>query len=362
MIDQTHFAPDWASPPGRTIQALLDKRGVMAADLAGRLEISLSSLQELLDGTYRITDELADQLQVHLGATARFWKSREEQFRTAEAMPEISTDALADRIPLRDMIRFGWLDRFRRDDGELAAALRFFGLKTPGEFNAKYEGLTAALAFRRSASFEVKPGSLAAWFRAAEIQTESAECADWNRPLFVEALSKARALTRERDPAQFIPRLRDICGAAGVVVAIVRAPTGCPVSGATFFSNPRRAVILLSARHLTDDHFWFSFFHEAGHVVLHGENTIFVETDSSDFGNKEQEANEFSSSLLVPGCHQQMLRTLAPTKYDIVRFARLVGVSPGIITGQLQHLGLLRRNQFNFLKRKYKFNASLERQ
>lgn len=356
------FAPDWTSPPGDTIADLLTERQIPVDELADRLALSIKNVNELLDGKHEISDELAGKLQINLGSTARFWRSREKQYRESILTPEARLDAFARALPMRDMLRFGWLDRFRREDGEVAAALRFFGINSPRDFSAKYEELEVALAFRKSASFELKPFSLAAWFRAAEIQTEEYESANWNRAEFIDCLVEIRKLSRERNPDSFLPKLRDICKKVGVVLAVVPTPAGCPVSGATFFSTPERANILLSFRYLTDDQFWFSFFHEAGHLVLHDKKDFFVESEKASTDAREQEANDFAASILVPTELQADLKSVALTKYDIVRFARLIGVSPGIVVGQLQHLGRVRRNQFNFLKRKYDLTAILERQ
>jgi len=35
----------------------------------------------------------------------------------------------------------------------------------------------------------------------------------------------------------------------------------------------------LSCRYKVEDIFWFSFFHEVGHVLLHGKRDVFLEDD-----------------------------------------------------------------------------------
>jgi hypothetical protein len=40
----------------------------------------------------------------------------------------------------------------------------------------------------------------------------------------------------------------------------------------------------------------------------------------------------------------------------IVRFAKRVGIAPGIIVGQLQHYDRIPRNYFNGLKRRYQWS------
>ena len=183
----------------------------------------------------------------------------------------------------------------------------------------------------------------------------ASECAPWNAAGFQASLPKIRSLTRRKNPRVFVPKLREYCAEHGVAVAVVRAPTGCRASGATRFLSTGRALLLLSFRYLTDDHFWFTFFHESGHLLLHGEQELFLEGADMQLAAKEQEANEFAARVLVPDELQSALRVLAPDWREVVRFAVQVGVSPGIIVGQMQHHGRIRRNQLNSLKRRYRW-------
>jgi len=138
-------------------------------------------------------------------------------------------------------------------------------------------------------------------------------------------------------------------------VVIVRAPDGCRASGATQFLTSDKALLLLSFRYLTDDHFWFTFFHESGHLLLHGEKSIFLEGDDTPFNIEEQEANDFAGKVLIPDELQSSLLNLNPDTKEILRFAIHAGISPGIVVGQLQHKKLFKYNQMNRLKKQYQW-------
>ncbi|MFX9089566.1 ImmA/IrrE family metallo-endopeptidase, partial [Acinetobacter baumannii] len=45
--------------------------------------------------------------------------------------------------------------------------------------------------------------------------------------------------------------------------------------------TPEKAMVLLSFRHLSDDHFWFTLFHEFAHLLLHN-NQTFIDTDDTE--------------------------------------------------------------------------------
>ena len=50
-------------------------------------------------------------------------------------------------------------------------------------------------------------------------------------------------------------------------------------------------MIQLSARHKSDDHLWFSFFHEAAHVLLHSKKSVFVDELNGDGADREEEVS-----------------------------------------------------------------------
>jgi len=115
-------------------------------------------------------------------------------------------------------------------------------------------------------------------------------------------------------------------------------------------------MLLLSFRYLTDDHFWFTFFHEAAHLLLHADKCIFLEGDDKLSTAEEQEANAFAADALIPVEYQEEMLSLPANAIAVIRFAKKVGVSRGIVVGQLQHLGRIRRNQLNNLKQRYSWS------
>jgi Zn-dependent peptidase ImmA (M78 family) len=115
----------------------------------------------------------------------------------------------------------------------------------------------------------------------------------------------------------------------------------------------KEAMILLSFRYRSDDQFWFTVFHEAGHLVLHDQRALFVENGGDITANEEQEANDFATSYLLPGDAKTQLGTMAVGREDIQLFAVRHQIARGIVVGQLQHMGRLEHGQLNWLKRRY---------
>lgn len=360
MAEKNEFQPDWISVPGDTIIDLLEERNLSPTEFALRMQLTIEETNELLHGGARITTETARRLEIVLGGSIEFWMARELNYQQDVARrrrQHLSSkpEEWMSELPVKDMIKFGWLQSAPDRGDDLAACLHFFGVPDVDTWRETYREVLEMTAFRTSSSFRSQHGAVATWLRQGQIESDLIDCKNWDAKLFEKQLRTIRHLTRQKDPASFIPELQKRCAACGVAVVIVRAPSGCRASGATRFLSLSKALLLLSFRYLSDDHFWFTFFHEAGHLILHGKKVLFLEGPDLLSTKEEEEANEFAARLLIPLEFQARLQDLSANGIAVMRFAKLVGVSPGIVVGQLQHRGRIRRNQLNNLKRRFKW-------
>lgn len=351
MADQPQFRPTWISPPGDTIRDILLERGISLEHFAPTTGSALPCWEKLISGEAEITKETAALLANTLGGSDTFWLERERSFRERRATDLAganATEMLAE-LPVRQMRTLGWLDSSLSDS---QACLQFFGASTVASLR---EGMArfGKTAFRTSPTFKSSQGSVYAWLRRGENEATTIECQPWNLDRLKSAIPELRKLTRQKDPQAFWPNIVRLCAECGVAVVFVKAPQGVRASGATRFITAEKALILVSFRHLSDDHFWFTFFHEIGHLVLHGRNSLFIEGGDSISSQEEDEANRFSADTLISRELQPLLKTLPIESKAIMNFARKAGVSPGIVVGQMQHKKIIPHSRLNSLKRRY---------
>ncbi|MCA8969966.1 MAG: ImmA/IrrE family metallo-endopeptidase [Planctomycetes bacterium] len=353
MNEALSFEPDWVSPPGETIADILEERKMSIEEFAERLQVPSDAVGKLIAGRTPITLKIARDLEGALGGSTTFWMSRDFRFRqNASRLLKEEGDWLQE-LPVRDMCRWGWIPERSRPEEDLSACLSFFGVRSVGAWRVQYEQVCDSVAFKTSRSLDSKPEAVAAWLRKGEIQARQAEAGAWSETGFRAALGDVRALTTKKDPSHFLPALKRLCAAHGVAVEVVRAPAGCRASGATRFLSDRKAMLLLSYRHRTFDHFWFSFFHEAGHLLLHDRSLIFLDGLDAQDKQLESEADQFAEDFLLPGDAHDELCEVPKNAMSIIRFAKDLGVSPGIVVGQMEHRGLVRHGRFARLKRKF---------
>jgi HTH-type transcriptional regulator/antitoxin HigA len=167
--------------------------------------------------------------------------------------------------------------------GTLYALLKFFGIASPEQWSSVWKESAfknASLAFRKSK--KSNEYALSAWLRCGQIAAEQSTCVEYRPDSLKHALREIRKLT-VLPPEEFQPLLSEFCGRCGVVVVFIRELTGSGASGATFWTmGHSRPVIMLSLRYKTDDHLWFTFFHEAAHILLHGKKDVLIEGVNSE--------------------------------------------------------------------------------
>ncbi len=351
---RNEYEPDLVTPPGDTLREILGTRGMSGTELAERIGQSRKNVSDILRGQAPITPETALSLERALGVSASFWLNRERNYR--EYLARLAEHKELDRsaqwlrnFPVSWMIKREWIER-RTDKGEQnREVLNFFGVASPEAWEVHWKSCSAAL--RKSTAQKTDSYALAAWLRRGEIEADEISCNPYESAQFKETLPKIRALTLE-PPKIFQSQLVGLCASCGVAVVFVpELPK--TASGATRWLTPRKALIQLSLRYKTDDHLWFTFFHEAAHILLHGKRLVFVEGDESG-GTEEREADEFAGNMLIPKrTYRAFIASESFNKAAIRRFAQEQGIAPGIVVGRLQHDRLLPFSDCNDLKRKF---------
>lgn len=131
------FKPDWFSPPGATIADLLEERGWSQTEFALRMEYTKKHIHLLIQGKAPINEETAIKLERVLGSTVSFWLNREASYREAlarkEALHELH-DSIGwlKRLPIKDMIKFGWIKNCLDKKDLVDECLKFFGVASVG--------------------------------------------------------------------------------------------------------------------------------------------------------------------------------------------------------------------------------------
>lgn len=357
MLNQ--YNPDYSVPPGWILEEHLEARGISHAEFARRCGRSPKLVSEIISGKASLEPKTALQFEKVLDLDASIWLGIESNYRLHQARKAEEETAKeyaewAKSFPISELVKRGYIERSKSRADTVSKLLAFFGVASIDAWTMRYAAVN--VAYRHSKSFESNEKALATWLRIGALEAERQECEDYNESHFKDAVEEIRGLTRE-PIEKALQHATELCNQTGVALALVRPFPRTALSGAARWLSPRKAVIQLSARHKSDDHLWFSFYHEAAHILLHSKKEIFVDANGNGNTDIEEEADKWASKTLIPKTEwNRLVATSSYTESAIETFAEEQGIAPSIVVGMLQHEGLLQWNShLNSLKVRLKW-------
>lgn len=343
-----------AIPPGATIKEQLEDRGMSQKEFASRMDMSEKHISRLINGDVQLTSDMAYRLEMVLGLPARFWSNLESIYREklAKVDAENALDAdkeLSKKFPYNEMARNGWVPETRNTGDKVINLRKFFEIVQLQMLTN--DKLLPSIACRRVSITEKADFALIAWAQKAKLEARSIVTAPININGLTEQLETIRAMTT-KDPAKFCPDLINILANCGIALVFLPHIGGSFLHGATFYDR-NKIVIGLTVRGRDADKFWFSLFHELGHIIL-GHLNQEDGTSESD----EAAADEFARNHLISQeAFDRFVESGAFNRDALIAFAKAIGIDPGIVVGRLQKEGYIDFRWYNDLKTKYMISA-----
>ncbi|MEN2436230.1 HigA family addiction module antitoxin [Weeksellaceae bacterium A-14] len=342
MEKVNEFNLDLAFHPGETLAEKLEEMNMGAKEFAVRTGKPEKTITAILNGTSAITPDMAVLFEDVLHIPARFWLKRQYEYDEYVAREkrvkviELAKD-WARAFPYAEMAKLGWVIPTNKIEEKVTALFKYFQLGSAESWENYFYGQQLKVAFRISLHNTKSPHALSAWIRQGEIQATQIEAPSYNPSRFQKTLVHIKSLMAEH-PAGFFEKLQALCLDCGVKVIYTPCIQKAPISGATRWINDH-PVIQLTGRYNQNDRFWFTFFHEVGHILLHGKKDIFLEDiEYSDLDKaKEKEADDFAIKWTFS--EEEEAEVLAHdeiTEEAIKAFAKRFVTHPGIIIGRLQ--------------------------
>lgn len=361
---ESSWAPDWAVHPGEILEEHLEARGISQAEFARRADLTPKLVSTIIAGKNPVSADTAIALERVLGMKAYIWtglqadwdlhQSREAQ---KEAADEPEVREWVQRFPTKELQARGILPQTSDVAALYDGLLKFFGVASADGYSARFGRLS--VQYRHSATHRSDDACLNAWLQLGELEARKRSLAPYNAERFKGVLRLVRSWTREK-PSEFFPKVVRECAGAGVAVVATKPLPKTRLSGAARWLDSDHAIIQLSLRHKTNDHFWFSFYHEAGHVILHKRDVVFADDDGARGDGAEIEADEFAEESLVGRERFQAFCRMRPRSgAEVLGFANEVGVHPGIIVGMLQHHRIISWSHLNGLKERFEWVNAL---
>ena len=344
--------------PGYYIKEIVDESGLTQEDFAKRLDTTPKNLSLLIRGEQSLSIDIAMKLSRMIGTTVSYWLNLQNSYDAliAEFKSEKELEQEREIFKALDYRyfreNFGLPELPRKIDDQIVEVRRFLHVSTLSVF-AKRD---MAVSFK-SASVELSNTNIIKANAMVQIAINKAlntNAPKYNKSKFKQMVRYALSLTRNHE--DFYPLIRKAFFEAGVILVILPNLPGSKINGATKRLE-KNVMLMVNDRRLNADTFWFTLFHEIGHII-HGDYGISFEKET---GEKEETADRFAADLLIePDEYQQFVRGNMFTLTKIREFADLIDRDPGIVLGRLQKDGLVRYDdwELNSLRHKYKVKIS----
>jgi HTH-type transcriptional regulator/antitoxin HigA len=345
-----------AIPPGEYLEEVLNELGMTKEELAQRMDRPAPKLSAIFKGKKTITPDTALRLEKVLGVPAHIWTGLEAEYRLTQAREEVSRREenlrkeakLVSKYPYKDLIKAGEIEDHTKQTERAKALQEYLGVISLARVP---ELPRYRLRIGKSRRGERTPEAAAAWLRMGERRAQRVHCASFNENRLRGVFGDLRAMTTE-PPEEFQAPLAQKLADCGLALVICPHFVKTKTHGATFWLGREKAVLMTTIRGRWADIFWFSLFHEIGHIVLHNRQRVILEGEGED--RQEREADAFASDALIPPEEYKLfIQRGMFYQNNITEFARQIGIAPGIVVGRLQHDKQLPPSWGNRLRSRY---------
>lgn len=335
--------------PGDMLQEKLEELGMPIKEFALRCGKPEPTIHAVLQGKSSVTPDMSILFEKVLGIPAHLWLNLQCQFDEFKARQQHDEELQmeiewAKNFPFGDMVAKGYINASPRCSplDKIKVLLSFFGFAKTSVWEKYYQCQILKAEFRLSLSGIPEAPSLSAWLRYGENKAmEQFDMPVFSNENLKAQLPKMQALANA-GKSDFLSELVQLCKEVGIILVCTPHLRKSGAQGATRWLKDT-PLVQVSDSYRRYDIFWFSFFHELGHILLHGKREVFLEGFEYEQKNhkKEQEADVFALNCLIPRTVASRLNSFVYSEKKLNEFCKQVHIHKVFVIGRLQHLGLL---------------------
>lgn len=339
--------------PGNYIEDIIEAQKITQEEFAKRIGISGKEVSKLLNKKRNLNFNLANKLASAFGMSSEVWMNIQAQYDAyQESLRE--TERLEEEKPCLEALDYqffiredvvdyarSWKDKVKN----LRRALKVSSLK-----NLEHSDL---LTLNRIATTKIPNHTILARNAWATVGFEKAMGIDataFDRQKLLNLLPDIKPLTKNPSQKVLTP-LQDKLRECGVRFVFLSHLKNANVSGATKWLRDKSVIVLVNDYRKYTDTFWFSFFHEMGHIIHdHGKTLHFTEKKDC----LEDEADRFAKDFLItPDAFKAFIESNDYSQPAILALAEREGIHPGIVVGRLQKEGIISYQALNHLREQF---------
>lgn len=360
MSNYIEFNDRIAFHPGYYLKEIVEESGLTQEDFAKRLGTTPKNLSILIRGEQNLSIDVATKLSSMLGTTVKYWLNLQQSY------DEMRAEFLLDKELMKEREVFHFIDyQYFKDNFKLPDLGKSIDqqIKVLREFLSVaslcvLEDKDLATSFR-SYSEHLSKSNIVNANAMVQIAVNKAlrtEAPKYNKKKFADAVEFA--LNQTEDHEGFLPKLKQRFMEAGVILVVLPHLKNSGIKGATKKVGSKILLMVNDRRHYADI-FWFSLFHEIGHI-LNGDFGVTFEHSKEEV---ENQADLYAREKLIPEKQYQKFvnETTDFSELEIRQFAAEIQRDAGIVFGRLQNDGKIPYDQIEFgNKMRHKYEVLID--
>lgn len=344
--------------PGKTLKEILDERCMSQKELALRTGVTESHVSSVINGRKGISVKFAKKLEYALGVDTSFWinlqANYDKELADFEDINMISDNEIEILDKLKDITKYlkqkGLLDPGAYGPPLVVELREFLNVSNLEQIPK----LSQAVVYRVETAARVDPYVLLTWLRMCDLITEEEKV---EQKLDTEKLKEKIPLMRElvfkEDITEIESQLKEYLAECGIKFSIVRHFRGAPVQGVIQKNDDGTLSLVMTVRRKFADIFWFTFFHEIGHIVNGDVEDKLIDYESGR-GEAENRADEFAANVLIDAKEYRSFVERGDYSLPCIeQFCVEHNMPPCILIGKLQKDRHIKYDQYANEKLKY---------
>lgn len=327
--------------PGETIKELLEEKEMTQEELAIRTEYSAKHVSEVISGKKDISSKFANALEYVFGIPTEFWinlqGNYDKELLELQKINNIKEEEFNVLTELKDIVKYceatGIIKKGLNKSLTLLSMRKFLNVNNLMSIpNLPLQ----QVAFRGSKKIKININVLYAWKKICEYLTDKVVIT--NKFVKDNLMRKYEEIkgTMFLEPDEMVIELKRIFSECGIAFEIVHNFVGAPVQG-YIQKRKEKIVLCMTIRQSFSDIFWFTLFHEIGHLLNDDFSNQYIDYSFIE-SEIEKKADLFARNILISD--DSYKNFIKNGKFDIDtinKFAKSQNVKPGIVIGRIQN-------------------------
>lgn len=354
MSNYIEYGNKVAFHPGYYIKEYIEEVGLTQEDFANRLGTTPKNISYIIRGEQSVSIEIAYKLSRMMGTSIKLWQNLQNEYDALMIEFKNEKELQEEREIFKTLNYSYFRDNFdlpdipRKIDEQIKNVREFLNVSSLNVFKkADMYVKFRSIASQQSEASMVKANIMVQI--AANISMKKNDIPKYDKKKFLNSIKYALTLTTRHN--DFYKIIKDEFYQSGVDLIILPNISGSKINGACKKIG-NHIMLMINDRNSNQDSFWFTLFHEIGHII----NGDFGVSFENEFGKEEEEANKFAEECLIPSkAYKQFINENNFTLENVIYFSNKIDRDPCIILGRLQKEKIIRYDdwRFNILRKKY---------